>query len=188
MEKAGFTGTFIKSRSSSQKNSDMMSKAALAKAEPLRKKFDDAWRDKVKQFQVSLYSPETKGAWVLRFDDILADALELGPLTDKTVSFSDDEKARIESLLPDGLPYEVAETVIAYCIANKPEDSDYVILPVSNFDAYFGSTSFSHKWLNLFPDTLLERDKQSFGGCRVNGGAIVWHNNLSTCFLTRDKA
>jgi hypothetical protein len=145
----------------------MMSKATLAKAEPLKKDFDAAWRAKVKQFQVSLYSPETKGAWVLRFDDVLADALELGPLTDKTFSFSEDEKARIHALLPEGLPYEVAETVIAYCIANKSDDSDYVILPVSNFDAYFGNTSFSHKWLNLFPDTLLERDKQSFGVCRV---------------------
>ena len=149
------------------KNSDIMSKATLTKAGLLKKGFDVAWRAKVKQYQVSLYSPETKGAWVLRFDDILADALELGPLADKTVSFTDDEKERIKALLPDGLPYEVAETVIAYCIANKPDDSDYVILPVSNFDAYFGSTSFSHKWLNLFPDTLLERDKQSFGVCRV---------------------
>ena len=149
------------------KNSDIMSKATLAKAEPLKKDFDAAWRAKVKQYQVSLYSPETKGAWVLRFDDILADALELGPLVDKTVIFTDDEKARIKALLPDGLPYEVAETVIAYCIANKPDDSDYVILPVSNFDAYFGSTSFSHKWLNLFTDTLLERNNQSFGVCRA---------------------
>jgi hypothetical protein len=111
------------------KNSDIMSKAALAKAEPLKKGFDAAWRAKVKQYQVSLYSTETKGAWVLRFDDILADALELGPLADKTVSFTDDVKECIKALLPDGLPYEVAETVIAYCIANKPDDSDYVILP-----------------------------------------------------------
>ena len=40
-----------------------MSKATLAKAEPLKKDFDAAWRAKVKQYQVSLYSPETKGAW-----------------------------------------------------------------------------------------------------------------------------
>ena len=156
------------------KNSDIMSKSTLAKAEPLKKGFDTAWRAKVKQYQVSLYSTETKGAWVLRFDDILADALEIGPLADKTVIFTDDEKERIKALLPDGLPYEVAETVIAYCIVNKPDDSDYVILPVSNFDAYFGSTSFSHKWLNLFPDTLLERDKQSFGVCRVTGSFALY--------------
>lgn len=148
------------------KNSDKMSKTTLSKSEPLRKKFDNAWRDKVKQFQISLYSPDTKGAWVLRFDDILADALELGLLTDKSFSFSDDEKAHIAAQLPDGLPYETAETVLAYCIANKPDDSDYVVLPVANFDAYFGSTNFSRKWLNMFPDILLEREKQNFGVCR----------------------
>ena len=146
------------------KNSENMSKTTLSKAVPLKTKFDAAWRDKVKQY----HSPETKGAWVLRFDDVLADALELGTLTDKTVSFSDDEKERIKALLSDGLPYEAAETVIAYCIANKPDDSDYVILPVSNFDAYFGNTSFSHKWLNQFPDTLLERDAELWGVSNEN--------------------
>jgi len=55
-----------------------------------------------------------------------------------------------------------------YCIANKPDDSDYVIMPVSNFDAYFGNTSFSHKWLNLFPDTLLERDAELWGVSNEN--------------------
>ena len=109
---------------------------------------------------------------MLRFDDVLADALELGTLTDKTVSFSDDEKERIKALLSDGLPYETAETVIAYCIANKLDDSDYVILPVSNFDAYFGNTSFSHKWLNLFPDTLLERDAELWGVSNENNDSF----------------
>ena len=127
------------------KNSDKMSKTTLSKAEPLKKEFDSAWRDKVKQFQISLYSPDTKGAWVLRFDDMLADALELGPLVDRTFFFSDDEKAHIAAQLPEGLPYEVAETVLVYCIANKPDDSDYVVLLVANFDAYFGSTNFIRK-------------------------------------------
>ena len=59
-------------------------------------------------------------------------------------------------------------SIALFCVYTEfGVDSDYVILPVYNFDAYFGSTSFSHKWLNLFPDTLLERDKQSFGVCRV---------------------
>ncbi len=150
------------------KNSNLVSKSALSKAEPLRKKFDSAWRDKVKQLQISLYSPDTKGAWIMRFDDILADALELGKLADKSFSFSDNEKAYIAEHLPIGLPYETAETVIAYCIANKPYDSDYVVLPVANFDAYFGNTNFSRKWLNMFPDSLLVRDRQCFGVCRVS--------------------
>ena len=49
---------------------------------------------------------------------------------------------------------------------NKPEDSDWVVLPVASFDACFGSTNFSHKWLVKIPDTILTREKQSFGVCR----------------------
>ena len=156
---------------------ELMSKSALAKAEPLRTGFDKAWRDKVQQYQVSLYSPQTKGAWVLRFDDILADALELGELRDETFSFSSDEKERIAAALPVGLPQEVVETVLAYCITNKPEDSDFVVLPVTNFDAYFGNTSFSRKWLNMIPESLLLREKQRLGVCRVNVAKAIQAEN-----------
>ena len=32
------------------------------------------------QYQIPIFASQTKGAWTLRFDDVLADALELGPL------------------------------------------------------------------------------------------------------------
>ena len=56
-----------------------MSKPALKNLEALSHGWDRGWRDKVTRFQIPLFSPETKGGWVLRFDDILADALEQGP-------------------------------------------------------------------------------------------------------------
>ena len=130
------------------------------------KDFDAAWRNKVRQFQTPIFSPETKGAWVLRFDDILADALELGALRDNSVSFPAEAKKHIVDAIPDGVPPEVVYTLIAYYIANKPEDSDWVVLPVTNFDAYSGSTNFSRKWLNKIPESLIARQKQSFGVCK----------------------
>ena len=130
------------------------------------KGFDTAWRNKVKQLQTPFFSSETKGAWVLRFDDILADALELGPLQDNTVSFSAEAQRQITNLVPDGVPPEVLQTLIAYYIVNKPEDSDWVVLPVVNFDAYFGNTNFSRKWWNKIPESIIVRQKQSFGVCR----------------------
>lgn len=130
------------------------------------KGFDTAWRNKVKQLQTSIFSSETKGAWVLRFDDILADALELGLLRDNTISFSAEVQKQIADLAPDGVPPEVLQTLIAYYIVNKPEDSDWVVLPVVNFDAYFGNTNFSRKWLNMIPKNIIMRQKQSFGVCR----------------------
>ena len=53
---------------------------SLKYAEVIQSKFAAAWRSKVMQYQIPIFAPQTKGAWTLRFDDVLADALELGPL------------------------------------------------------------------------------------------------------------
>ena len=79
---------------------------------------------------------------------------------------ADEDIQAVAALTPKDISNEVIHTLIAYYRANKPEDSDWVVLPVANFDAYFGSTNFSHKWLVKIPDTILTREKQSFGVCR----------------------
>ena len=61
----------------------------------------------------------------------------------------------------------------AYYLANKPADSDWVVLPVANFDAYFGTTSFWRKYLKQIPKTLLERSETGFGLCRYRLGEGV---------------
>ena len=53
---------------------------SLKYAEVIQSKFAATWRSKVLQYQIPIFAPQTKGAWTLRFDDVLADALELGPL------------------------------------------------------------------------------------------------------------
>ena len=69
---------------------------------------------------------------------------------------------------------EMVETLVAYYLLNEPEDSDWVVLPVTNFDAYFGTTSFGRKYLKQIPETILERSETGFGLCRYRlGEAIV---------------
>ena len=49
-----------------------------------------------------------------------------------------------------------------------------VVLPVANFDAYFGTTSFGRKYLKQIPEPILERSETGFGLCRYRlGEAIV---------------
>ncbi len=144
---------------------DKVSKTAHKKAELICKGWDDQWRKKVVQYQVSLFSPETKGGWIIRFDDIIADALELGALREEEKSLPQDLIDRLASSVPE-IRDDVLPTLIQYYIANKPDDTDWVVLPVSNFDAYFGTTSFSRKWLSKIPSEIMERQKQSFGVCR----------------------
>ena len=45
---------------------EKVSKPALKNLEPLSHGWDRDWRDKVIRFQIPLFSPETKGGWVLR--------------------------------------------------------------------------------------------------------------------------
>ena len=53
---------------------------------------------------------------------------------------------------------EVVCDVIAYCEANKPTDTDWVVLPIANFDCYYGNTNFSKKWLSKIPTAILSRE------------------------------
>ena len=162
-------------------NPDKVMKVALNHCEGIQKGFDKEWRKKLLQFQVPLFASNTKGAWILRFDDILADALELGELKNKDVVFTPEDTQRIEVATPQGVPTEVLSTLIAYYRANKPDDSDWVVLPVANFDAYFGNTSFSRKWLTQMPEKIIERQKQSFGVCRyrVVGNFAIFINHFN---------
>lgn len=153
-------------------NSDSVSKTTVSKCELLRKGFDKEWEKKVIQFQVPIFSTTTIGSWILRFDDVLANALELGALKNKGFSLSDGIIEYIKSHV--ALPAQpVAELLVKFYIANKPLDSDKVVLPVTNFDAYFGNGTFSKKWLPKELDAVIIRDTQSNGVSRY-----MLHENL----------
>ena len=145
---------------------DKVSKSAQENGQKLRKGFDAVWRKKVLQFQTPIFAPGTKGQWIIRFDDVLADALELGPLRRDSVEPSPALEEKLRAAAPGNVPFEMIRTLVAYYIANKPEDSDWVVLPVASFDAYFGSTSFGRKYLKLIPEGIIERADSGFGICR----------------------
>ena len=154
-------------------NPDSVSKTTIKKCDTLKKGFDKEWEKKVIRFQVPIFSPSTKGSWIMRFDDILADALELGKLKNNDFSLPDGIKDYIERnvLTPSARP--AAELLVKYYIANKPNDSDKVVLPITNIDAYFGNGNFSKKWLPKELDSVIIRDPQSNGVSRY-----TLHENL----------
>ena len=128
----------------------------------IRDSWDEYWRKKVVKFQISLFSQNTDGGFHLLFDDVIADALEQGPLRDTEITLPQsildkiaDETSKIKT--------EWISALICYYILNKQPDSEWVVLPASNFDAYFGTTTFSHKVLNTIPQTIIFRDRQVCG-------------------------
>ena len=115
-------------------NPTAVRKGVAEKAQALKKGFRKQWANKLRQMQVPAFAPNTKGAWVLRFDDILADALELGPLRNRDFDLPEETIQRISE-----------------------DDREYVLLPQQNFNAWFGNTSFSQKWVAALNGKLIEK-------------------------------
>lgn len=120
----------------------LVHKNYAASAGKLDKLFDHEWRSKVLQYQTESLSTLTEGAWTIRFDDMIADALELGPLRCTEPELPAELAERLEQVRPEKMPSNILPTLVAYYLANRPEDSDWVVLPVTNFDCYFGNTNF----------------------------------------------
>lgn len=140
-------------------NPDIFTDKEYEKYTLMDKNFDTAWRDKVTRMHFCTYYLKTKGAWILRFDDILSSALELGELKNNDFELREEMKTKISDFTTAPSTALALETLIKYYYANRQEDTDWVVLPVANFDAYFGSTSFSKKRLTeLVKSGAIERE------------------------------
>lgn len=146
-------------------NPDDVMKQSVEKCKKLKQVFDERWAKKVIQFQTPLYSANTFNAWVLRFDDILADALEAGPLKDKAPAVPEEVFQNALAEKPDDLPEEVISFLLQLYYMNKQDDSDWVVLPEVNVDAYFGNANFSKKWAAKLPKDVFDRQAK-YGVCR----------------------
>ena len=145
-------------------NPNKISKGAYDNAIAIESGFDKKWRNKVIQFQIPIFSEKTKGAWIVRFDDIIADALELGKLKVYSETLPEDIFEKL-SAVPDDLRDKVSY-LIAYYLANIDDELEWVVLPVVSFDAYFGGTTFSKKILSKLPKDIIIRDRTSYGVSR----------------------
>ncbi len=141
-----------------KKNPDAVSEKAKATIALITKGFKTEWKKKVRQLQVPIFALNTKAAWALRFDDIIADALELGALRTEEYILPPEKEKDIAAIDLVGVPFEVVCDMIAYCKASKPIDTDWVVLPIANFDCYYGNTNFSKKWLSKIPEAILTRE------------------------------
>ena len=146
-------------------NPEKVSKTAIKKADTL-KGFEKEWRKKLMQYQVPLYSANTKGSFLLLFDDVLADALELGELQNKDFELSPELTEQMISVTPKGVPETVLPILYKYYITNKQDNTDWVILPVTNFDAFFGTTAFSRKYLPMLKAKGIINAETAYGVSR----------------------
>ena len=137
-------------------NRDKVGKSTHKIADNIEK-LEDAWRKKVIQFQIPIFSEGTKGDRILRFDDVIADALELGALRIESIRLTAEQEQWLAEVTPKSVPLNVTRTLFEYYIANKPADSDWCVLPVTNVEAYLGSSALNRMYLKELIGTVIER-------------------------------
>ncbi len=116
-------------------------------------------------YLVPIFSENTKGEFVLRFDDVIADALEQGPLRTEEYRLTNEQTEWVDSLVGPKSLRKAGYTLLSFYIANGTADSDWVILPQMNFDAYFGNANFSKDYIHMLPTEFFERRP---GNCGVS--------------------
>ena len=142
-------------------NRDKVGKSTHKIADNIEK-LEDAWRKKVIQFQIPIFSEGTKGDRILRFDDVIADALELGALRIESIRLTAEQEQWLAEVTPKSVPLNVTRTLFEYYIANKPADSDWCVLPVTNVEAYLGSSALNRMYLRELNNKFIMR-KESAG-------------------------
>ena len=155
-------------------NRDKVGKSTHKIADNIEK-LEDAWRKKVIQFQIPIFSEGTKGDRILRFDDVIADALELGALRIESIRLTAEQEQWLAEVTPKSVPLNVTRTLLEYYIANKPTDSNWCVLPVTNVEAYLCSSALSRMYLKKLNDTFMVR-KESAG---VLGAYKMVLNNIT---------
>lgn len=152
----------------------------------LKQGFRRFWAKKVDHIQAVPFSENTKGKWGLRIEDVLADALVLGPLQNRDFDLPENVTQRLTELTPKGVPPEASILLYKYYVIHRTSRSDavipdwmcwpnqndppdsgrpFVVLPMQNFNAFFGTTAFSQKWIAALSDSVLER-KTREGVCK----------------------
>ena len=142
-------------------NRDKVGKSTHKIADNIEK-LEDAWRKKVIQFQIPIFSEGTKGDRILRFDDVIADALELGALRIESIRLTAEQEQWLAEVTPKSVPLNVTRALLEYYLANKPSDSDWCVLPITNMEAYLGSSALSRMYLKELNNLFMVR-KESAG-------------------------
>ena len=99
----------------------------------------------------------------LSFDAAIANALEFGALRHEAARLTYEQIAYIEIIRPLDVPLNVLTTIAECYITNKPFDSDWCVLPVTNIEAHLGSSALNKQYMNKIPATFMEKKETSYG-------------------------
>ena len=95
----------------------------------------------------------------------IADALELGALRIESIRLTDEQEQRLAEVTPSMVSICVTRTIFEYYLANKPVDSNWCVLPVTNVEAYLGSSALNRMYLKPLNGIVIESKGERINAC-----------------------
>lgn len=68
-------------------------------------------------------------------------------------------------MTPPKVPLRVTRTLLEYYLANKPAASDWCVLPVTNVEAYLGSSALNRMYLKPLNGVVIESKGERINAC-----------------------
>lgn len=141
--------------------------------------FPKKWANKVRQYQIPIFATNTEQPWSIRFDDMIAAALDAGPLRTEDTPLPDAHEKRIAETDLKGVKPEIVSEIMRFILANRQPDSEWVVFPAINFGAYLKNETFAKKTRYSIPASLIqfESDPTKILRARITDDAPAFREN-----------
>lgn len=82
------------------------------------------------------------------------------------IVLTEEQEEYLANVTPKTVPLNVTKTLLEYYLANKPQDSDWCVLPITNIEAYLGSSALSRMYMKELNGSFMVR-KENVDGVSV---------------------
>ena len=83
------------------------------------------------------------------------------------ITLTEEQEQWLADVTPKSVPLNVTRTIFEYYLANKPTDSDWCVLPVTNVEAFLGSSALGKQYMSKIPDGFMAKKKTQYGFCLI---------------------
>lgn len=73
------------------------------------------------------------------------------------IVLTEEQEEYLANVTPKTVPLNVTKTLLEYYLANKPQDSDWCVLPITNIEAYLGSSALSRMYMKELNRSFMVR-------------------------------
>ena len=91
----------------------------------------------------------------------------------ESILLTDEQEQWLAEVTPKSVPLNVTRTLLEYYLANKSANSNWCVLPITNMEAYLGSSALSRMYLKKLNDIIRKKNISSVNAVTINHPTFI---------------